>query len=150
VNSFPIRSALVVLALVAGAWLALGVRAVVLQEDAEAVIEQARAGPIPRARISSALDDLAKAGRLSPDQTPLISQGELLLSVGRLHDAQVAAQRAIAAEPENLQARFLAWQLADANSPAKEQAKLRVLALNPWFKYALRHSPRPALPDRGR
>jgi hypothetical protein len=137
VNSFAIRSALVVLALLAGAWLALGVRAVGLEDNAEAVIRHARAGPVPPGQVNTALDDLAKAGRLSPDQAPLIRQGELLVSAGRDDEARAVAKRATDAEPDNLQAWFLAWVVADPNSPAKEQAKQRVLELNPWFAYAL-------------
>jgi tetratricopeptide (TPR) repeat protein len=138
VNSFAIRCALVVIALLAGAWLALGVRAVRLEDDAEAVITQARAGPVAPDQVNAALDDLAKAGRLSPDQAPLIDQGELLVSAGRADEARAVAKRATDAEPENLQAWFLTWVVADPSSPEKEQAKQRLLELNPWFAYALR------------
>jgi tetratricopeptide (TPR) repeat protein len=138
VNSFAIRSALVAIALLAGAWLALGVRAVALENDAQPVITRARAGPIPAAEANKALDDLAKAGRLSPDQAPLIHQGELLTSIGRKDEARAVAKRATDAEPENLQAWFLTWVLADPGTREKAHAKARLLYLNPWFAYALR------------
>ena len=41
------------------------------------------------------------------------------------------------AEPDNLQAWFLTWVLADPGTPAKAHAKARLLELNPWFGYAL-------------
>jgi tetratricopeptide (TPR) repeat protein len=138
VNSFAIRSALVVMALLVGAWLALGVRAVALENDSESVLNRARAGPIPAAEANKALDDLAKAGRLSPDQGPLINQGELLAAVGRDDEARAVAKRATDAEPDNLQAWFLAWVVADPDPVAKAHAKARLLELNPWFAWALR------------
>jgi hypothetical protein len=138
VNSFAIRSALVVTALLVGAWLALGVRAVALEDDAQTVITRARAGPISDAEANKALDDLAKAARLSPDQTPLIHQGELMAAVGRKVPARVVAQHATVVEPDNLQAWFLVWALADDNSLTQAQARARLLELNPWFDYALK------------
>ena len=137
-NSFAIRSALVVLALLVGAWLALGVRAVALENDSQTALQRARSGPIPAAEANKALDDLAKAGRLSPDQAPLIHQGELLTSIGRTAQARQIAKRATDAEPDNLQAWFLAWVLAEPRTPAKAQARARLLELNPWFAYALK------------
>ena len=70
----------------------------------------------PRPQVNEALDDLAKAGRFSPDQSPLIHQGELLTSVGRTDEAKAVAKRATDAEPDNLQAWFLTWVLADPKS----------------------------------
>jgi hypothetical protein len=138
VNSFTVRSALVVTALLVGAWLALGVRAVALETDAREVIAKARSGRIPPAEVNKALDDLAKAGRLSPDQGPVIRQGELLAAAGRDDEARAVAKRVTEAEPDNLQAWFLAWVVADPDKRAKAHAKQRLLELNPWFAYALR------------
>jgi hypothetical protein len=142
VNSFAIRCALVVLALLAGAWLVFGVRGVRLESDADAVLAQARTAPVSPVVVNAALDDYAKAGRLSPDQTPLVHQGELLLSVGRKAEARAVARRATNAEPDNLQSWFLAWVVADPATRAKAHAKAEILKLNPWFLYALtRRSP---------
>jgi hypothetical protein len=136
------RGALVVLALLVGVWLAFGVRGVRLESDADAVLAQAQKGPVAPATVNAALDDYAKAGRLSPDQTPLIHQGDLLESVGRHDEAHAVAVRATDAEPDNLQAWFLRWVVADPKSLEKKVAKRRVLELNPWFLYALtRRSP---------
>jgi hypothetical protein len=140
VNGFPIRPALVLLALVVGVWLAFGTRAVLLQDDADAVLARARAGDASPTQVNSALQDYARAGRLSPDQTPLIHQGELLYAAGRTGEADAVARRAVKSEPDNLQSWFLAWVVAPPNSPEREHAKKRVLELNPWFAYALQRA----------
>jgi hypothetical protein len=137
VNTVAIRGALVVLALLVGVWLGFGVRGVRLQSDADAVLAQAQRGPVAPAAVNAALDDYAKAGRLSPDQTPLIHQGELLESVDRRAEAHAVAVRATDAEPDNLQAWFLRWVVSDPKSLEKKVSKRRVLDLNPWFLYAL-------------
>ena len=139
-NSFAVRSALVVVALVAGAWLAVGVRATGLESDAGGVIDRARAGPVPRAEVDAALDDLAEAGRLSPDQAPVIRQAELLAAAGRRDEARVVAGRVTAAEPDNLQGWFLTWVVADPDKRVKAQAKRHLLELNPWFSEVLRRA----------
>ena len=136
-NSFAIRGALAVLALLVVVWLGFGVRGVRLESDADAVLARAQSGPLAPATVNTALDDYAKAARLSPDQTPLIHQGELLESVGRRAEAHGVAVRATDAEPDNLQAWFLRWAVADPKSLEKKLAKRRVLDLNPWFLYAL-------------
>jgi hypothetical protein len=138
VERVPIRPALVLLALLVGVWLAFGLRSVLLQDDADAVLARARSGPVSSADVNSALNDYAKAGRFSPDQTPLIHQGELLYAVRRPVAAEGVAIRATNAEPDNLQAWFLTWSVAQPGSPQKDYAKKRVLELNPWFAYALR------------
>ncbi|MBA3261569.1 MAG: hypothetical protein H0T69_03665 [Thermoleophilaceae bacterium] len=137
-NNFTVRSALVVLALLVGAWLGLGVRALALESNARGVLDRARAGPVPPAEVNAALGDLAKAGRLSPDQGPVIRQGELLAAAGRDDEARAAATRVNDAEPDNLQGWFLTWVVSDPDKRAKAQAKRRLLELNPWFEYALR------------
>jgi hypothetical protein len=140
VNRTAIRSALVLLALLVGTWLAFGLRSVRLVDDADAVLAQARNEKLPPAEIDSAVDDYAKAGRLSPDQTPLIHQGQLLYVAGRQAAAQSAARLATEAEPDNLQAWYLRWYVMPAKSSEQTYAEKRVLELNPWFGYALRRA----------
>src|SRR4051812_46581497 len=125
------------LALVVGVWLGFGVRSVRLQDDADAVLARARTGPVAPGEVNSALNDYAKAGRLSPDQTSLIHQGELLYAVHQRPAAEGIALRAADAEPENLQAWFLEWVVSQPGSPQHAYAKKQVLKLNPWFDYAL-------------
>jgi hypothetical protein len=138
VNRIGVRPALVVLALIVGVWLAFGLRSVRLMDDGDAVM--ARASHATPAEVDSALADYAKAGRLSPDQAPLIHQGELLLAAGRQGEAAAIARRATEVEPDNLQAWYLAWRAAFPHTPAEEQAKQRLIELNPWFAYALRRA----------
>jgi predicted Zn-dependent protease len=140
VNRIAIRSGLALLALLAVAWLGSGLRSARLQDDGDAVLANATFGPIPAAQVKSAEDDYAEAGRLSPDQTPLIHQGQLLYAVGRRGDALGVAHRATAAEPDNLQAWYLTFQATPPGSAERAYAKKRVEALNPWFDYALQQA----------
>jgi hypothetical protein len=140
VKRVPIRPALVLLALLVGVWLAFGLRSVRLQDDADAVLARARTGPVSKAQVNAALSDYTKAGRFSPDQTPLIHRAELLEATGRHAEAHAAAVRATEVEPDNLEAWFLRWVVADPKSLEKVLAKRRVLDLNPWFALALQRA----------
>jgi hypothetical protein len=140
VNSLAVRAALVVIALLVGAWLALGVRAIDLEGNAKAVTDLARAGAATPADLQRARDDLHKAELLSPSKDPLIRQGELMAAVGRPVEAAILGYAATLKEPDNLQAWFLVW--ANEQDPAKKGvAQARLLELNPWFAYALRRRP---------
>ena len=144
VNGLAIRGALLVLALLAGVWLAFGIQSVRLQDDANAVLAQARKGPVSSKQVDAAVDDYQKARRLSPDETPLISEGQLLLAAGRQAEARQIAIRAIQKEPDNLQTWFFAWVAAEAQHDklGVRTAKRNILQLNPWFLYVLtRRSP---------
>jgi predicted Zn-dependent protease len=146
VNGFAIRGVLLVLALLAGVWLAFGIQSVRLTDDADAVLAQARKGPVSAKQVDAAVDDYHKARRLSPDEMPLISEGQLLLATGRQADARQVAIRAIQKEPDNLQTWFFAWVAAEAQHDklGVRTAKRRILELNPWFLYVLtRRSPTP-------
>ena len=135
VNSFAARFALVVIALVAVVWLAVGLRAVQLEQKANALMKAPR--PLDPGKVEAALADLAEAGRFSPDQGPMISQGYLLLAARNAGRARAVAGRVTKEEPDNLQGWYLAWQAATPNSPAWRRAERRVLELNPWFEYLL-------------
>jgi hypothetical protein len=137
VNSLAVRAALVVLALLAGAWLAVGVRAVDLENDAKAVVDKARAGTATPAEIERARDDLHKADFLSPSKDPIIREGELMASLGRDGEAAILGYSVTLKEPENLRAWFLVWA-TEPDAARKAAAKRRILELNPWFAYALR------------
>ena len=136
-NRSAIRFGLALLALLVGVWLAFGLRSTRLEADADAVLADSRLDPPPPAKLQTALDDYAKAGRLSPDQTPLIHQGQLLYAAGRRAEALGVAHRATASEPDNLQAWYLTWTVTPPNSAEHAYAHKRVMSLNPWFDYAL-------------
>jgi hypothetical protein len=140
VNRFAVRFALLAIALVAGAWLVVGLHAVRLEDQANATIERARTGTVAPADVNRALDDLAEAGRLSPDQAPLIDQGELLAAAHRNDEARAIAKRVTEVEPDNLQGWYLAWVVADPDKQAKARAKRHLFELNPWFSEVLRRA----------
>jgi len=142
VNGLAVRCALVALALLAGAYLALGVRNVRLTDDGDAVLAQARAGHVPPATVDAALNQYDKARTLSPDPTPLIHSAELLLAVGRKKQANEYLLRSIRDEPDNVEAWFTAYVAAADDPAGRKLAKRKLLDLNPWFLYALtRRSP---------
>jgi hypothetical protein len=136
VNSLPIRAALVVLAVLASAWLAVGVRAVALENDAKAVVEKARAGAATPAEVEGAQDDLRAADLLSPSKDTVIREGELMASLGRMGEGAILGYSVTRDEPENLRAWFLVWA-AEPDAAKKAEARRRILELNPWFDYAL-------------
>lgn len=136
-NSLAVRAALVVIALLAGAWLAVGVRAIDLENDAKAVVDKARAGTATPAEVQRARDDLQKADFLSPSKDPIIREGELMASLGRMGEGAILGYSVTQKEPENLRAWFLVWA-TEQDAARKAQAKARLLELNPWFAYALR------------
>jgi hypothetical protein len=136
VKTFSIRAALIVFAALVVAWLAVGMRAVWLQDQAEAVIDRARAGPVPEAEVERAQDRLRKAAELSPDQGPLIEEGHLLEATGHSSEAVLLAHMAARDEPDNLQAWVLAWA-ADSRPKTKNQAHDEMLRLNPYIDVVL-------------
>lgn len=135
-NSLAVRAALVVAALLAGAWLAVGLRAVNLENDAKAVVDKARAGTATPAEVERARDDLHKADLLSPSKDPIIREGELMASLGREGEAAILGYSVTLKEPDNLRAWFLVWA-TEPDAGRKAAAKKRILELNPWFDYAL-------------
>jgi hypothetical protein len=140
VSLIAIRSALVLLALLIGAWLAFGWRSVRLTDSADAVVERADHKKLSSAEVDAAMNDYTKAGRLTPDQTPFIHQGWLLYLAGRQAEAQSLARRATDAEPKNVQAWYLRFRVMPSNSGEKEYARSHLTELNPWAGYALRRA----------
>jgi hypothetical protein len=137
-----IRGALLVLALLAGVWLAVGIQDVNSQEDGDAVLAKAQKGSVPSAEVDAALDDYDNARRLSPDETPLIHKGQLLLAAGRGAEARGIALQAVHDEPDSLQAWLFSYAAFSDNHLARKRAKAEILRLNPWFLYVLtRRSP---------
>jgi hypothetical protein len=130
------RPALLVVALFVGAWLALGLRADVLESEGERALARATIGPVPPEDVVEARHSLARARRFNPDQEPRIIESRLLIRVGRTKEGGIVARRVIAEEPENA----LGWYLAFvSSSPGIRQAALqRVGELNPWLADSLR------------
>jgi hypothetical protein len=127
----------VVIALLAGVWLALGYHAIGLREEGEAALERAGRAPLQPDEVDRARDAFRGARRLSVDQDPAIDEGLLLVAAGRRQAAADVAERATVAEPENSRAWFLA--LAAAQDPRRsEEARRRLSDLNPWWRFLLR------------
>jgi hypothetical protein len=122
--------------MLAVAWLAFGARAVRLEDQAEAVIDRARAGPVSSADVDRAREQLQQSKELNPDQGPVIKEGQLLYATGLDREAAFVARAVAVREPDNLQAWFLAWA-ADADRKSKREALGQLRRLNPYIDVAL-------------
>jgi hypothetical protein len=135
------RFALVAIALVAGAWLALGMRAVELESDGRAVLRQAQAGPITPGEVSRGQDLFRRARRFSADKGPLVNESLLLATAGRSEEAAAVAERVVGDEPDNLEA-WIVLHLATRGAPGQRKRAARALrmvrVLNPSAARGLR------------
>jgi hypothetical protein len=125
-----LRCTLVAVALVAGAWLTVGLRVVALEDEGEKAIESARRQPLDSAEIERARDALESAQSLTADPAPELIEGRLSAATGRRDEAVAFAIRVIAEEPENVDA----WYLAHVSSEDPKGLALtrrRVRELNP-------------------
>jgi hypothetical protein len=125
-----LRCTLIAVALVAGAWLAVGLRVVTLEEKGEKAVESARRKPLDRAEIERARNALESAQSLTADPAPELIEGRLSVASGRRGEAVAFAIRVIAEEPENVDA----WYLAHVSSEDPKGLALtrrRVRELNP-------------------
>jgi hypothetical protein len=137
VASLAVRTGLVALAVLVLAWLFVGLRAVRLEDQAEAVLDRARAGPVSDADVRRASRKLQQADDFSPDQGPMIKYGQLLQAVGKDRPAGLIAHAVTVDEPDNLTAWFLAWS-TDSNPSSKREALNELRRLNPYIDVALR------------
>jgi tetratricopeptide (TPR) repeat protein len=115
----------VVIALLAGAWLLLGIRAIELESERPL-------GSKP-AEVRSALNSLRSARFLSVDKEPLLNEGLLLFAVGRHDEALAVGKRVVSDEPDNLDA-WLALYYMYWTSRAPKRADgvaQKVRTLNP-------------------
>jgi len=118
------------------AWLAFGVRAVRLEDEADAVLTRARAGPVSKGEVDRARERLQQSEKLNPDQGPLIKEGQLLYATGLDREAAFIARAVTVHEPDNLQGWFLAWA-ADPDPKSKRNALDELRRLNPYIDVAL-------------
>jgi hypothetical protein len=137
-KSLAVRAALIGLAVVALAWLALGLRAVRLEDQADAVLDRASAGrPVSDAEVRRATERLDKADDFSPDRGPLLKIGQLSYATGEKGPAALLAAAVTVEEPDNLDAWYLAW-VAEPNRRAKRHALEQMRRLNPFMDVALK------------
>ena len=126
------------------AWLAVGLRAYALEDEALGVLSRAQEKPLSRAEVRDAQGLLRDARVLSADQQPLVTEAQLLVLAGRDVEAKEIAERVVTEEPDNLEA----WTLLYAatvvrRSPAHDpkraaQALRRIRELNPLVAERLR------------
>jgi Flp pilus assembly protein TadD len=121
------RALLLVAALVAGGWLAVQERAARAERRLTHLAFETR-GPIDAADVRSLL---AADRRLNPDHRPDLFEGVLLAREGNPRGAVAALRRAVAAEPENVEAWALLASAAARLDPAlaaRARARVRELA----------------------
>jgi hypothetical protein len=125
-----VRTALVVLALGVGAWLAVGYRDADLQAKGERVVADMRHGPITPERAREGLDALDDARFINVSEDPDLVEGNLRLFLGQRERALELGRRLTADYPDNADAWFLVY-LAE-RGPAKRAALRRISQLDPW------------------
>jgi hypothetical protein len=136
VTSLALRALLVGLAVLVLAWLGLGARALHLEDQAEATIDRARAGPVTELDVEQARERLGEARKLSPDHGPTIKEGQLLDAAGRKAEADSIARSVTVQEPDNLQAWYLAW-VAAPDAESRRAAMRTMRSLNPYIEVVL-------------
>src|SRR4051795_12047755 len=121
------RAVLLVAALAAGGWLAVQERAARAERELTHLAFETK-GPIDAAKARSLL---ATDRRLNPDRRPDPFAGVLLPREGQPRAAIAALRRAVAAEPENVEAWALLASAAarlDPGRAARARARFQALA----------------------
>jgi tetratricopeptide (TPR) repeat protein len=140
VTSALVRTTLAIVALLAGAWLVLGVRALDLEADATT----AGSRTLTPDEVRGAQDSLQRARLLSVDKEPLLKEGLLLFAAGRREEGLALLERVVAEEPDNLDAWVALYPVYSASGDPRRaaQALRRVSSLNPLVGDALREARR--------
>jgi tetratricopeptide (TPR) repeat protein len=142
VASILIRGALIAVALLAAAWLALGVRALNLESEARTAANadgNASLSPVERERARRALRD---ARLLSVDHEPLLNEGLLLVAAGRRKQGIAIAEQVVREEPDYLEGWISLYYLYSMTGDKKRAARVarRVGSLNPLAADTLREA----------
>jgi hypothetical protein len=142
VPSILTRCALIAVALVAAAWLAVGVRALDLESAARTAAYadgNASLSPMERERGRSALRD---ARLLSVDRKPLLDEGLLLFAAGRRQQGIAIAERVVREEPDYLEARTALYYMYSVSGDTRRAALVarKVRSVNPLAADTLRES----------
>jgi len=125
-----VRALLVLLALLAGGWLVVQERAARAESELEAIAFDP-GGALGPAAVARAEDLLRADRRLNPDRRPDLYEAVVLGRAGRTREAIAVLRRAVAAEPENLEAWALLARAARTEDPAlaaRARARQRELA----------------------
>jgi predicted Zn-dependent protease len=123
------RVALVVLALLVLAYLAVGLRNVVLADRGERI---AALDDPTGSQIEDAERALEDARFLDPDTRPLLVEGALLAANGRGEEGRALIERAVEREPDNVLAWSVLAQVTSEADPARSRAaRARMRELSP-------------------
>jgi predicted Zn-dependent protease len=123
------RVALAAVALLVLAYLAVGLRNVVLAERGErlAAVENPTA-----AQVDEAERLLERARLLDPDTRPLLAEAALLTAHGSRREGRALVERAVRREPDNVLAWGVLADLTRESDPARSRAaEVRRRALSP-------------------
>jgi hypothetical protein len=133
VPSIAARVVLVVAAVLAVAWLAVGLRAVELQADGESLLSSATAQRGASGEVREGRELLERARRFNADMAPLIAQSRLLTLLGRVRDARAAAEEAVSTEPDNVDSWIALYVVSRAarDEDARARALREIRRLNP-------------------
>jgi hypothetical protein len=132
------RGVLVVVAVVAAAWLALSYRGVALESDGQDLIVRAQKVGITDAELRHGQEQLADAREFRADTNSLLLQGQLEFAAHHNAASARTARRLTDGEPENVDGWFLAYFAAGTDPARKREALSQVRRLNPWLADGLR------------
>jgi tetratricopeptide (TPR) repeat protein len=127
-----VRVAMTAFAALAVAWLAVGLYAVELQADGDAVIAKARSGNASPAEVEQARDSFERAGDLTAGTRSRVQEAVLLVLTGRTREAAAVAEEALRDEPDNLEGWGVLYEATRERDPARAaEALRRAQELNP-------------------
>jgi hypothetical protein len=124
------RSALVAVALLAGAWLVQSIRAVELESQGREVLADAQRGELGPGEAMRGRDLLQRAQRFNADKAPLLTESFLLRETGQRDEAAELAERAVSEEPDNADGWIILSGVTDDPQRAAQALRM-VRALNP-------------------
>jgi len=139
VASVLTRCALVAVALFAGAWLVLSIRAVAFDLEGREVLADAQRGELAPGEAMRGRSLLRRARRFNADNAPLITESFLLRETGQSEVAAKLAEQAVANEPDNADGWIVLSGVTD--NPRRAAHALRMVrALNPLAADVLREA----------
>ena len=129
----PTAALLVVVAIAATWWFAVGIRQATVTHEAAAIVS--RLGALTPAQSSRAADLLGRAGWLNPDRHVDVLRAELALHARDVPRARRRLEGVVAAEPDDIEAwALLAAALRDTDPAAANRAEAQVRRLAPPVK----------------
>jgi hypothetical protein len=127
------RPLIAVVALVALAWLAIGLRSTLLEENGRDALARSEGSRLAADDLAQALDDLDGARFANPGTTTRLVEARLLAADGRPDAALAVAEEVAADEPENIEAWVLVHlaALATKDDRRAEHSLAAIRGLNP-------------------